>query len=169
MRRAALELGGLKIDRVYTSPVLRAVQTADILAAALQAPIEITAALREWSVGDYEGTTDPRGWELHRQVQEDWFIHGKLDSRMPGGESFVEIRERFVPFIEGLLRNGAGPDRGMALVGHGGLFTAMLPVVLRNVDFTFACQQGLPNTAIVAAEARPDGLWCTCWAGRECR
>jgi broad specificity phosphatase PhoE len=161
-------LRGLDFERIYASPVLRAVQTAQILAQALQAPVEISEALREWSVGIYEGTTDPRGWELHQQVQDDWFIQRRLESKMPGGESFNEIRERFVPFIEGLLEQEGHSERRVALVGHGGLYLAMLPVILRNVDFAFARQQGVPYTAVVEAEARPEGLTCIFWAGRAC-
>jgi probable phosphoglycerate mutase len=167
-RQAASALRGLNISRIYSSPVLRAVQTAKIIADALQSSIEITEALREWSVGIYEGTTDPQGWELHRQVQEDWFIHHKLDSRMPGGESFVEIQERFVPFIAGLLPAQGETDQSIALVGHGGLYLAMLPLVLKNVDHAFACQYGFPYTAVVEANACPDGLNCVCWAGIVC-
>jgi probable phosphoglycerate mutase len=167
-RTVAGALRGQNITQIYTSPVLRAVQTAQILAEALQAPVEITEALREWSVGVYEGTTDPRGWELHQQVQDDWFVQGKLESKMPGGESFVEIRERFVPFIERLLQPDGDPERRFALVGHGGLYLAMLPLILKNVDLAFARREGIPYTAMVEADARPGGLTCISWAGRAC-
>lgn len=168
-RRLATALRDANIAQIYSSPVLRARQTAKILAGELQAPLEIREALREWSVGIYEGTSDPQGWALHRQVQEDWFIHGRLESKMPGGESFVEIRERFVPFIEELVQQNDGAYRAVVLVGHGGLYLAMLPLVLKNVDFDFAQRRGFPNAAAVAAEARIDGLWCTSWAGEERR
>ena len=80
-------LSGLRFDRIFSSPVLRAFQTAQILAESFTSPIEISEALREWSVGIYEGTTDPKGWELHSQgLQEDWFLHNNFDSKMPGGE-----------------------------------------------------------------------------------
>lgn len=164
-RTVAGALNGVKIELVYSSPILRAIQTARILSEALHAPVEISEALREWSVGIYEGTSDPQGWELHRQVQEDWFIHGRLESKMPGGESFLEIRERFVPFIEGLIRQAGKAERSIALVGHGGLYLAMLPVILSNVDHAFARRQGVSYTAVVEAEARPGGLICTSWAG----
>ena len=159
----ARELSGLLVERIYSSPVLRAQQTAQILAASLSAPLEVSEALREWSVGVYEGTTDPLGWELHRQVQEDWFIEQKLDSRMPGGESFREIQQRFVPFIEGLVRDGGNPN--IVLVGHGGLYVAMLPLIFRNVDFAFARQHGFSYTGCAVAEARSVGLYCTSWCG----
>jgi broad specificity phosphatase PhoE len=84
-------LSGLQVEQIYSSPVMRAVQTAQILAESLHAPLLITEALREWSVGIYEGTTDPHGWELHRQVTEDWIFRQKFESKIPGGENFLEI------------------------------------------------------------------------------
>jgi broad specificity phosphatase PhoE len=164
-RDAACGLRGLAIDQIYSSPVLRAVQTAKILTDELQAPLEISEALREWSVGVYEGTTDPYGWELHRQVQEDWIYHHKLDSKMPGGESFNEIRERFVPFIYCLVSEGRGSDRGLILVGHGGLYLNMLPLIFKNVDHTFAHEHGFPYASAAVAESQPDGLYCISWCG----
>jgi probable phosphoglycerate mutase len=164
-RATAHELSGLPVERIYASPVLRATQTAQILAESLGAPLEITEALREWSVGIYEGTTDPLGWELHRQVQDDWFLHQKWDRKMPGGESFEEIRARFVPFIEQLTENGRDSDRNLLLVAHGGLYVAMLPVILKNVDFAFARQHGFPYTTYVVAKTRPEGLACLSWCG----
>ena len=160
---AACELAGVPVARIYTSPVLRAVQTAEILAAALHAPLEVTEALREYSVGIYEGTDDPLGWELHRQVQEDWHIHGRLDSKMPGGESYRDLERRFLPFVAGLL--GESGEQRLVLVGHGGLYLAMLPAILRNITPAFAWQQGLPYAGYVVAESGPDGLCCRSWCG----
>jgi broad specificity phosphatase PhoE len=164
-RAVARGFGGLPVEQVYSSPVLRAMQTAQVLAESLQAPLETTEALREWNVGIYEGTTDPNGWELHRQVQDDWFIHQKFESKMPGGESFREIRERFVPFIDGLIQAGRNSNRNIILVAHGGLYLAMLPVIFRNIDFAFARQHGFPQAASAMAETRSDGLYCISWCG----
>jgi probable phosphoglycerate mutase len=131
----------------------------------LQVEVEVTGALREWDVGIYEGTTGPQGWQLHRQVQEDWYFNYKLESKMPEGESFIEIRERFVPFIEGLLQDGQNPDEELVLVGHGGLYICMLPVVLQNINHEFAVQHGFANTAYALGETQVDGLYCTEWCG----
>jgi probable phosphoglycerate mutase len=161
----AQKLSGLQFEAIYASPVRRAVQTAEILAESLQAPLAVTEALREWSVGIYEGTNDPVGWELHRQVQADWFIHHKPESKMPGGESWLDIEARFVPFIEGLVQEGQGSDHKLLLVAHGGLYLAMLPAILTNVDFSLA-SQGFPYTACTVAETRPSGLHCLSWCDR---
>ena len=164
-RTVARSLAGLAVERIYSSPVMRAVQTAQILSEGLQAPLQITEALREWSVGIYEGTTDPVGWELHRQVQDLWFNHQQFDSRMPGGESFRDIQNRFRPFIEGLVSEGRDLHRSIILVSHGGLYTAMLPAVLKNVGLAFARRHGIPYTGYAVAETRPDGLYCLSWCG----
>lgn len=161
----ARKLSGHQFASIYSSPVMRAVQTAQILTESLSAPLTITEALREWSVGIYEGTTDPAGWELHRQVQEDWFVHHKPESKMPGGESLLEIRDRFLPFIAGLVQDGQNSDRKILLVGHGGLYTAVLPTILTNVDLALA-QQGFPYTSCTVAETRPSGLHCLSWCDR---
>ena len=164
-RATARGLPGVQVERIYSSPLMRAVQTAQILVDSLHTPLEITEALREWSVGIYEGTADPAGWKSHRQVQDDWFVHGRLDSRMPGGESFYDIRERFVPFVEELVRSGQATDRNIVLVGHGGLYIAMLPAIFGNVDWAFARQRGFPHAANVLAEPRAGGLHCISWCG----
>lgn len=164
-RALAGALSGEKFPRIYSSPVLRARQTAQILADAFHTPVEISEALREWSVGIYEGTRDPAGWALHRQVQAQWFEQGLVDSRMPGGESLREIHTRFTPFIDGLVAEHAGSDRRLLLVAHGGLYMAVLPYIFMNIDFAFARQRGFPYTGSVMAEARPDGLYCLSWCG----
>ena len=161
----AHNLASRRIARIYSSPLQRAVQTAEILSVALQVEVEVTGALREWDVGIYEGTTGLQGWQLHRQVQEDWYFNYKLESKMPEGESFIEIRERFVPFIEGLLQDGQNPDEELVLVGHGGLYICMLPVVLQNINHEFAVQHGFANTAYALGETQVDGLYCTEWCG----
>lgn len=159
----AQKLSGIRFEIIYSSPVLRAMQTAQIVAEQLHIPVEVTEALREWSVGIYEGTTDPVGWELHRKVQEDWYFHNKPENRMPGGESLTDIRGRFVPFIDGLIQENKDTDRNILCVAHGGLYLAMLPVIFRNIDPASVVEQGYPHTALTVAEMRPDGLYCITW------
>jgi broad specificity phosphatase PhoE len=159
-------LTSFNISRIFTSPVLRAVQTAEILSRILNAKVEITEALREWSLGIFEGTRDESGWAMHRQVLEDWLVHRRLDSKIPGGESYLEIKERFVPFIDQLVQEGQNTDKNVVLVGHGGLYITMLPVIFKNIDYEFSIQHThFPNTGYALGETRPDGLYCVSWCG----
>lgn len=161
----AKELRSKNIHQIYSSPVMRAVQTALILAQDLHVEMEITEALREWSVGVLEDTDAQEGWDWQRRVLEDWFVRQQLDSKIPQGENFLEIRARFEPFIQGLMNDEMNKDKNIVLLGHGGLYTVMLPVVFRNVRREETSNRPFPNTAYALGETRPDGLYCLEWCG----
>ena len=161
----AEKLKTLPIRRVYSSPLLRARQTAEILSGTLGTNYEVTDALREYDCGILEGRSDEEAWAMHYAVSTDWFTHKKWESRAEGGESFLDIKARFVPFVEGLVQAHGGLNGDIALVGHGGTFISMLPLVLGNVDHTFALENGMSNTGFVIAETNSDGLRCMEWCG----
>jgi broad specificity phosphatase PhoE len=64
-----------------------------------------------------------------------------------------------------LLGRPAEAGGNLLLVAHGGLYTAMLPHILINIDYPFAQTQGFPNTGVVIAEPTPAGLTCLSWCG----
>ena len=154
-------LAGIRLAKIYTSPLLRARQTAQILGDALNIPIEITDALREYDCGLLEGRADPAAWALFWQAYNAWMA-GELNMRLRGGESFTDMQARFVPFIEELTSS----DRGdILLVSHGGLYRLMLPLVLTNVDHDWAHDHPIGNTAYILAENRGDEFVCLNWCG----
>ncbi len=166
-RQQALSLAhtlrGAAITRIFASPILRAVQTAEILARELQVPAIPTDALAEYDVGVLEGRADAASWQVYWQVAEAWLVRHEWDQRIEGGESFDDIRRRFVPFIERLAQEQRSAAGGIVLVGHGGTYRCMLPLVLSNIDFQFALDHPLGNTAAVIADVRAEGLVCTTW------
>lgn len=159
----AESLRGAGARGIFSSPLLRAIQTADILSGVLGIGCVVTDALREFDCGIAEGRSDPEAWELHRWVMEEWLEGGNRAARIEQGESFSDIQGRFVPFIEQLVQEQVEPVDSV-LVGHGGLYLCMLPTILRN----FGAEEALPfpNASYVLAEARPDGLICLEWCGR---
>src|SRR6185295_3701231 len=90
------------ITHLYSSPVLRARQTAEILSARLGCRVNLTHSLREFDVGRFEGTSDPQGWAEYREVVAAWAT-GDTQRRIDQGESMDDIRLRFVPFLRELL------------------------------------------------------------------
>ncbi len=160
----AERLKDLPITTMYSSPVLRAMDTADILYQALGLPYRVSEALREYNCGLLEGRSDEESWRLHRQYYEDWTIRHDYMSKPEGGESFVDIQKRFLPFIESLKRND---DDHILLVGHGGLFHLMLPLILTNIDNEFVYAHGIGHTEYIIAELRTDGFVCLQWGDKE--
>jgi broad specificity phosphatase PhoE len=165
----AQALAGAGASRIYTSPLQRAVESAQILAGALRAPITMSETLREFDCGIAEGRADAEAWALYRAVRADWFERGRWESRIEGGESFLEVRDRFVPFVRRVVAGravSASPKgESVILVGHGGLYAHMLPLVLANVTPAFAMQQPFPYAGCVLAETTPAGLACVQWCG----
>jgi len=148
---------------MYSSPILRARETADILSTAFGISYQVTEALREYDCGILEEKDDEESWGYHRQYFEDWLLRNEYTSKPEGGECFLDIQERFVSFVENLIQNSTSKDENVLLVGHGGLFLLMLPLVLTNIDPSFALAHGMDNTEYVLATQVADGLVCLQW------
>jgi broad specificity phosphatase PhoE len=159
----AERLAGEEIDNLYTSPLRRAVETAGILSQRLGIDYVITAALREYDCGVIEGRGDEAAARVYSEVLDDWTLRHQFNSRIEGGESFNDMRARFVPFVQNLISAPAGVSRNLALVGHGGIFRCMLPLVLENVDHAFAMASRLGNASAIVAQVEAGRLVCLDW------
>ena len=159
--RLAAELASVPRIRIYSSPLLRATESAEILRKKLGCEISVSKALCEWDVGELEGRRDDEAWERYWQIWKDWSAEN-TDSRVKGGESFKDIEARFVPFVTALVA-AASSDESLLLIGHAGLFCAALPLILRNVDSHFAQSNGITNAAYVLAEMVDGELICKKW------
>lgn len=164
-RALAEKLRGSGITRIYASPVLRAIETGIIIADRLGVAYEMTDALREFDCGIAEGRADADAWELWQSVVDNWLLHRRWGWRIPGGESFDDLRARFVPFVEQLVAGHRATDANLLCVSHGGLLWMMLPLVLPNLSHDLIAGRGLANTTCIVAELGPDGLRCVEWDG----
>ncbi|HLO14696.1 MAG TPA: histidine phosphatase family protein [Anaerolineales bacterium] len=154
------------ISRIYSSPVLRAIETTIILANQLCIEYEVTEALREYDLGELEGRSDEKTWERWQELFEDWTEHQLWEKRVPGGENFYDVQKRFVPFINGLIQEYHATAANLLCIGHGGLYWMMLPLVLKNVDTEFIRKHGaFEYAAFVVSELTPEGLMCSEWNG----
>ncbi len=151
------------IRYIFCSPIFRARQTAEIVSNILGVPYQVTEALREYDCGILEDQSDDESWRLHRRYFEDWTIKRHYTSKPAGGECFLDIRERFLPFIDNLAGNDAYKNSDILLIGHGGLFLLMLPLILSNVDHEFAVSRGIGNAEYVLAEQRQNQWICLQW------
>lgn len=164
-RALARRLAAEGVTHVYTSPLQRARETADIIAGVTTVPVTITDALREYDVGEDEGWlyhgVDAWRWDRYERVVTAW-LRDDRDARHPGGESLADIAARFLPFMMGLPRAHAATDR-LALVGHGGLYVAALPLILGGVSMKQARAFGLGHAETVVATWDRDHWTCRAW------
>lgn len=164
--RLAHRLQNQSISYIYSSPVLRAIETTVILANQLCIDYEVTEALREYDLGELEGRSDEKTWEFWQELFDDWTIRKDWERRAPGGENFYEVQRRFVPFVNRLIAQYQNTDKNLLCVSHGGLYWMMLPQVLKNVDTEFIRQHGAFTFAsFIVSELGAQGLVCLEWNG----
>jgi len=89
------------IDAVISSPLKRALVTAQIIAGQHQLPLEIHDGLKEIDVGELEGLSLSSLSITFSQLLMQWWQGGA--ERLPGGESFVELQKRCWEAVEPLL------------------------------------------------------------------
>jgi broad specificity phosphatase PhoE len=153
------------ISRVYSSPLLRAVETSIIVANRLEVEYEIIDALREYDCGILEGRSDEAAWQRWRELFNTWMVRHCWDERIEGGESFNDLKARFEPFIQGLVLHHGRTETELVCVSHGGLYWMMLPLIMKNVDETFVARYRIDFTTCIVAELRSEGLYCVEWNG----
>lgn len=159
----ARRLKAENISALYNSPTLRAVETAEILSSMLGIPYHTADALREYDCGVIEGKPYQEGGGRYEKVLRDWMELGYWESRIEGGESFIEMKNRFVPFVDELVAAHEASGANIVLVSHGGLYRCMLPLILDHVSEAFAMAHMLTYTEMVIAEPHDGGLICLSW------
>lgn len=109
-------LAGETIARVYTSPLRRASETAEIVAERLGLEVEPLEPLREIDVGAWSGLT--RGEVATRFPDEYARWLDRAPSGFENGETYDELAARVVPAIHELAERH--PAETLLVVTHGG-------------------------------------------------
>ena len=126
--RLALVLADERIDAVYASDLLRAMQTALPIAAACSRAIVADAGLRERGFGIFEGLT-------YRDVEQRWPEHSERWRRRDpefgpeGGEVLRDFYARCVQTVSRLAT--AHPGETIAVVAHGGVLDCLYRAATR--------------------------------------
>jgi probable phosphoglycerate mutase len=159
----AERLRSRRVATVVSSPYSRAVDTARLLAEALDAPIEIADDLRELDAGELTGVPHGEGVAAVDEVFGRW-LHGDLAATCPGGETGHQLVARFRSACEQL----ADRFRGETVVvgSHGGAMTLSLPLICGQSARELATEP-LANTAVVELEGDADGWRLLHWPDRN--
>lgn len=118
-------------DRVYSSPLKRAMQTAAVLGAPVPIP-----ELREMNMGALEGKTREEIEAASPESLHGWF-HDPANFRCPGGETLEELQDRMLAAMARIRRRekrilGGLQGRTIAVVSHQLAITALLCAVKRE-------------------------------------
>jgi alpha-ribazole phosphatase len=130
--RVADALAGERLDAIYSSPLQRCRQAAEILAAHHTGSgallIETMDALKEMHFGEFEGRTYEEIAARYPDLYQQW-MQNPTGVRFPGGESFSEMQVRVLDATNSLRGRHAG--HSIALVTHAGVIRIILADALR--------------------------------------
>jgi len=151
-RDLAERLRDQRIARVWTSPLSRAVQTAEIAAAALGVDVVVREGLREYGVGSLAGTDGDESAVLG-PVFRAW-VDGDDLATIDGGERVGAIVARVEAVLEEVA--DAHPGETVLVVGHGGAILATIPQLV-GLPRGSGLGVTLPNCAVIEVEKDADG------------
>ena len=159
-RRQAEELAASLAERqviaVYSSPIRRALDTAEAIARPLGLTVEVQAALQEYDFGKLSGLTWPEIREQRPQLIEHLLSDSADYPDYPGEEGRELFRQRVCKALWGISEQHAG-DGSVAVVTHAGPVAVFLLDVLergyhRPMPFTL---DNASVTIVEIAEPQP--------------
>jgi len=143
-RQAGRLLAPLSLAAVYSSPMLRSVETAEIIASSHNLHVEMVADLHEVDVGEWEG----RGWdEIERDYpdQHRLFFENPAEHGYVGGETLDELLRRILPCFEQIAADHPGHE--VAVVAHSVVNRTLITHLL-NLPMQFNRRISQQNGAV---------------------
>ena len=125
--RQAIEVSGKlkkhEVNAVYSSPVQRALQTAQIISEGIGMDLRVDNAFREMVLGPWEGMSES---EVAQKYSEEWAIWKSrpAELRLPGRETLDELLKRV---LQGIRRiDKSTKSRNIVIVTHVAIIRVLL-------------------------------------------
>lgn len=112
---AAERIAALKPEVIYSSPLRRAVQTAEAVGNLLKLPVTLEDGLRDIDYGSWQGLSLKEAYHKYRKDYIQW-LHNPQAVKFPNGESLPVVRDRVKSLIKD-LREKHG-EQSVLLVTH---------------------------------------------------
>jgi len=131
MAAVAQYLATEPLAAICASPLSRAMESAQIVAARQSCPVECVTDLRELDFGNFEGLSYDEIAALHPDLYRQW-MNTPTEIRFPNGESFAEMRARVLSAFDAIRREREGQT--VAIVSHGGVNRILIAWALQIPD-----------------------------------
>lgn len=152
----AVGLKDIRFDAAYSSPLVRAKKTAEVILEGRNIEIKEDKRIQEISFGSYEGMCISGE---HMAPESDKFNKFFVDTEnyIPGdgGETVGQLMERTGVFLQELCKNELLADKRILVATHGAAMTAMLNNIRKNFDVAAFWKKGVPaNCAVTIVEVK---------------
>jgi 2,3-bisphosphoglycerate-dependent phosphoglycerate mutase/probable phosphoglycerate mutase len=147
-RAVAPLLAQRRPDRLLSSDLRRAADTADEVGLVCGLPVKLDARLRETHLGEWQGRTAADIEAAEPGVIARW--RSDPTWAPPGGESRLEVVARALPVVTELAAELADSDRDggaatVLLCGHSGVFAGLTAALLGLPEANWPVISGLGN------------------------
>jgi len=115
-RALAASLQRAPLAAVYSSPLRRALETAEAIAAPHSLEVCIEEGLAEMDIGEMDGHSIEEMQKLHGDFLRRWFTSEAATLRMPGGECLEDVRQRCCESLARILERH--PEDTVCAVSH---------------------------------------------------
>lgn len=115
------------IEKVYSSQLIRAVETATYVNEQLQVPYESIEGLREISFGQWEGKSDEEIDLQYKELKQKQALMEE-DLPYPDGENTKQAYERFFNALAPILES---KEEEVAIVAHGVVLRCFITGILK--------------------------------------
>lgn len=139
-RVAGLNIKGEYITNIYSSPLIRAYETAKIISEQINASVKTVECLREVNFGIFENMTWDEMLKSYKDETDNWIKLG-FGYKFPEGESYSDIINRIGDFIENIEDNSV-------IVSHFGIIQGIL-LYLKIADSTNLWNYHISNCDIL--------------------
>jgi broad specificity phosphatase PhoE len=162
-RLLADRLARSPVEAVYASPLVRARQTAAVLARRLGAPLHELPQLAEVSVGELEGRRDAAAYEILNRALDAWG-KGDYDVRLGAHGDVGSVA--YARLERAVHAAGARHAGGCAiLVSHGSLLQIAVPRLCANLPRDHGHRRFISNCGVIELEVAVGGVRCVRWDG----
>lgn len=147
MQQTAKLLQPLAPQKIYSSPRIRALDSAEYIADACQLSIEKEPDLAELDFGDLEGM---RYEDVERDNPEFYaqWMQRPTEVTFPNGESYTKMRQRVLACMQRILSDTQGQKT--VLVAHGGVIRIILADLLQlQAEMIFRLDQSYAAVSCV--------------------
>jgi len=96
-----------KIDAIYSSPLKRAVKTAEIIAGYHKLDVEIAPGLIDFDCGKWHGLPHQEVKDKYKELYALWVSHPDK-VKLPAGESLNDVRKRAMSVVDNVVAKYEG-------------------------------------------------------------
>jgi len=132
-------------DYIYSSPLMRAYETAKIISSGFDKEITVVQDIREINFGEWEGLTIKGIAEKYPEIFKTWRTDKKEAKFCGGDSSILNASLRAKKCIMDIVKKHEG--KTIVIVAHGGIIKAGL-IGLFEWDMSMYHKIGLGNTCI---------------------